>query len=88
MTTLIREATRLMPTVDVAGVSWPLNKLLAVLCGVLAGVSVMVFGGTMVVAAWMAAAAAVTAWWGGYAWYGRRWDDGRREYAADSSREI
>ncbi len=88
MTALIRTATRLMPMIDVAGVQWPLNKLVAVLGGILAAVSVVAFGGAVATAAWMAAVVSLTAWWGGYAWYGRRWDHGRREYVADSCREF
>ncbi|WP_161896846.1 hypothetical protein [Gordonia spumicola] len=88
MTTLNRAAAHAMPTVDVAGVDWPLNKVLAVVGGVLGTVVVVAVGGSVTAAAWTAVVIATVAWWGGYAWYGRRWDDGRREYAVESSREF
>ncbi|MCF8611228.1 hypothetical protein L5G28_13840 [Gordonia sp. HY285] len=86
MTTHIQSVQRPVPVVDLAGARWPLNKLAAAAVGFLLVVGVLMFGGSAVVAAWTAAIATIAVWWGGYAWYGRRWEHGAREYVVENRR--
>ncbi|MBB4136864.1 hypothetical protein [Gordonia humi] len=81
MTTLIQHGSRELPTVDVAGVRWPLHKLAAVAAGMLMVVGILAFGGSAVMAAWAAAAVSLAVWWGGFAWCRSQWKHGASEYA-------
>ncbi|MCF8605868.1 hypothetical protein L5I01_21155 [Gordonia sp. HY442] len=87
MPTHIQRDLRPVPTVDVAGARWPINKLAAVCAGLVMATSALLFGGSAIAAAWTAAVVVLAVWWGGYAWYGRRWEHGPREYAAAYRRE-
>ena len=80
MTTLINDR-RTAAVVDVAGVTWPVRKLAAVVVALVAVVGVVVAGGSFELAAWIAAGAGLAVWWGGFLVQAPRWEHGRREHA-------
>ncbi|MFT4124788.1 MAG: hypothetical protein QM662_00965 [Gordonia sp. (in: high G+C Gram-positive bacteria)] len=51
-------------TVELAGITWPVYKLLAVIVAAVVGVAVLVIA-TPQAAAWASAVALLVCWWGG-----------------------
>lgn len=71
-------------TVAVFGVDWPAYKLHALVAGVLVAALVFAFGGTGILAGWLAAGVAAVVWWGGRVVLRPRWDDSGRDHHARS----
>ncbi len=54
------------------------------MAGVLTALVVFAISGSGEWAMWTSAGTAVAVWWGGYRSAGHRWDDGVRDYTADT----
>lgn len=52
-----------VPVVDVAGVSWPLYKVQALLAAVLLGVAAFLVTGSGQITMWVSALSLATVWW-------------------------
>ncbi|WP_026919026.1 hypothetical protein [Gordonia shandongensis] len=76
--------SRAVPVVSIFGVPWPVHKAAAVVAGVLTALVVFAISGSGEWAMWTSAGTAVAVWWGGYRSAGHRWDDGVRDYTADT----
>ncbi|MFW0792912.1 hypothetical protein AAFP30_03780 [Gordonia sp. CPCC 205515] len=59
-----RGSSTATPTVDVAGVRWPMHKAHAVAAAVLVALLAFVVTGSGQVTMWASAAALLTVWWG------------------------
>lgn len=58
-----------LPGVDLAGVRWPVNKLHAVIAGLLAALIAVIVTGSGVTTMWITAAVVLSVWWGERAWF-------------------
>lgn len=61
-----------MPTLDIAGVRWPIHKAHALAVAVIVAVFALVITGSGQVTMWASAAALLTVWWGERACYAAR----------------
>ncbi|MGB3696151.1 MAG: hypothetical protein WBA05_01830 [Gordonia sp. (in: high G+C Gram-positive bacteria)] len=86
LTDLIPEPAtpRSIASVPVFGVPWPVNKLAAVVAGVLAAVLTFVITASGVAAMWVSAVVVLAVWWGGFRLLAVRWDDGGRDFIAEN----
>lgn len=67
-----------VPTTDIAGVRWPVNKLHAVVAGIIVALVAVLLTGSGVTTMWVTAAVVLAVWWGESAWFALRAAAGRR----------